>query len=163
MLKANDFTLFKDTGRFQCEESVESLFSYTPKNKDTEEKIKISSDSMRFKPVESVIIYDTDCKLNVRNTELLAQSLSVSLHKESAELLNIFAYSDVKIIQNTYEGRGKEARYNLGNEMIVLLGDPVLIDKDKGKTEGDKLTFSLGDGKIFVENQDQKRSKTIIK
>jgi lipopolysaccharide export system protein LptA len=101
--------------------------------------------------------------LSVRDTELLAQSLSVSLHQESAELLNISAYSDVKIIQNTYEGRGKEARYNLGKEMIVLLGDPVLIDKDRGKTEGDKLTFSLGDGKIFIENQDQKRSKTIIK
>lgn len=163
MMNANKLTLFKDTGRFQCEESVESLFSYTPKNKDTEEMIKISSNSMEFKPVESVIIYKIDCQLNVRNTELLAQSLSVSLSEESAELLNIFAYSDVKIIQNTYEGQGKEARYNLEKEMIVLLGDPVLIDKDKGKTEGDKLTFSLGDGKIFVENQDQKRSKTIIK
>jgi lipopolysaccharide export system protein LptA len=163
MLGARKLTLFKDTGRFQCEESVESSFSYIPKNKDTEEKIKISSDSMKFKPAESVLIYKTDCKLNVKNTELLAQSLSVSLHQESAELLNILAYSDVKIIQNTFEGRGKEARYNLGEEMIVLLGDPVLIDKDKGKTEGDKLTFSLGDGKILIENQDQKRSKTVIK
>jgi len=162
-LNANNFTLFKDTGRFQCEEAVESSFSYMPKNKDTKEKITISSDSMEFKPVESVIIYKIDCQLKVRNTELLAQSLSVFFHQESAELLNILAYSDVKIIQNTYEGRGKEARYNLGKEMIVLLGDPVLIDKDKGKTEGDKLTFSLGDGKIFVENQDRKRSKTIIK
>ncbi len=162
-LNTSKLTLFNDTGKFQCEESVESLFSYMPKNKDTEEKIKISSDSMEFKPVESVIIYKTDCKLNVRDTELRAQSLSVSLYQESAELLNILAYSDVIIIQNTYEGRGKEARYNLGKEMIVLLGDPVLIDKDKGKTEGDKLTFSLGDGKIFIENQDQKRSETIIK
>jgi len=163
MLNASKLTLFKDTGRLQCEESVESSFSYIPKNKDVEEKIKISSDSMEFKPVESVIIYKIDCQLNVRDTELLAQSLSVYLHQESAELLNISAYSDVKIIQNTYEGRGKEARYNLEKEMIVLLGDPVLIEKDKGKTEGDKLTFSLGDGKIFIENQDQKRSKTIIK
>jgi len=163
MLKASKLNLFKNTGRFQCEGSVESLFSYTPKNKDTEEKIKISSDSMEFNPVESIISYKTNCKLSVRDTELLAQSLSVSLHQESAELLNISAYSDVKIIQNTYEGRGNEARYNLGKEMIVLLGDPVLIDKDKGETEGDKLTFSLGDGKIFIENQDQKRSKTIIK
>lgn len=163
MLNASNLTLFKDTGRFQCEESVKSSFSYMPKNKDTEERIKISSGSMEFNPVKSVIIYKIDCQLNVRDTELLAQSLSVSLYKESAELLNILAYSDVKITQNTYEGRGKEARYNLGKEMIVLLGAPVLIDKDKGKTEGDKLTFSLGDGKIFIENQDQKRSKTIIK
>jgi len=163
MLKASKLNLFKNTGRFQCEGSVESLFSYTPKNKDTEEKIKISSDSMEFKPVDSIITYKINCKLSVRDTELLAQSLSVSLHQESAELLNISAYSDVKIIQNKYEGRGNEARYNLGKEMIVLLGDPVLIDKDKGETEGDKLTFSLGDGKIFIENQDHKRSKTIIK
>ena len=49
------------------------------------------------------------------------------------------------------------------NETIVLLGNPVLIDKNKGKVEGDKLTFFIADDRITVENQGQERSITVIK
>ena len=49
------------------------------------------------------------------------------------------------------------------NETIVLLGNPVLLDKNKGKIEGDKLTFFIADDRIKVENQGQERSITVIK
>ncbi|GAH32736.1 unnamed protein product, partial [marine sediment metagenome] len=61
------------------------------------------------------------------------------------------------------EGRGEEAIYDPDKESVVLLGNPVLIDKDKGITRGDKLTFYLADDRILVENKARERSATVIK
>ena len=43
------------------------------------------------------------------------------------------------------------------------MGNPVLIDKDRGITRGDKLTFCLADDRILVENKARERSATVIK
>ncbi len=43
------------------------------------------------------------------------------------------------------------------------MGNPILIDEDKGKTEGSKLTFYMADGRIVIENKDRERSETVIK
>ena len=67
------------------------------------------------------------------------------------------------IVQQQSEGRGKEAHFDVENEAIVLLGNPVLIDKNRGKIEGDKLTFFLADDRIIVENQGKERSLSVIK
>jgi lipopolysaccharide export system protein LptA len=61
------------------------------------------------------------------------------------------------------EARGKEAIYDPDKETIILLGNPVLEDKEKGITKGDKLTFYISDGRIFVENKGKERSVTVIK
>ena len=61
------------------------------------------------------------------------------------------------------QGRGEKAVFNVKKDTIVLTGNPVLIAKDQGKTEGIKLTFYIADGKIIVENKDRERSVTVIK
>ena len=67
------------------------------------------------------------------------------------------------ILQEGKEGRGGEAVYDLKADTVVLTGNPVLVDKEKGVTEGDKLTFHLGDGRITIENKERDRSSTVIK
>ena len=58
---------------------------------------------------------------------------------------------------------GQEAVYNVAQEIVVLSGKPVLIDKTRGKVEGHKLTFHLADDRIIVENRDGERSEAVIK
>jgi lipopolysaccharide export system protein LptA len=69
----------------------------------------------------------------------------------------------VVVVQGDREARGEEANYDLEEDTIVLTGNPVLVDKVKGMTEGDKLTFYLADGKIVIENKERGRSVTVIK
>jgi lipopolysaccharide export system protein LptA len=73
------------------------------------------------------------------------------------------ARGKVIIVQDVGEARGKEARYDPDKETIILLGNPVLEDKERGITKGDKLTFYIADGRIFVENKGKERSVTVIK
>jgi lipopolysaccharide export system protein LptA len=78
-------------------------------------------------------------------------------------MVRILAKGKVLIIQETKEGRGEEADYDLLADTVVLTGNSVLVDKEKGVIEGDKLTFYLGDGKILIENKERSRSAMVIK
>jgi lipopolysaccharide export system protein LptA len=75
----------------------------------------------------------------------------------------MIAKQQVVVIQKMYEGRGEEAKFNVKEEIITVVGNPVLIDKNRGRTEGGKLTFSMADDRIVVENKDGERSITVIK
>jgi len=78
-------------------------------------------------------------------------------------MMTIVAKGSVKIRQGAWEGQGGRAEFAVPEETIVLLENPVLIDKDKGETRGDKLTFQLADGRILIENRRRDRSITVIK
>jgi lipopolysaccharide transport protein LptA len=118
---------------------------------------------MDFDPETGVILYRDKVELKEKKVNLKAKTLAVALKKESGEMETLTAREDVIIVQGNYEGRGEEARYDLQNEVLTVIGNPVLIDKDKGKIEGSKLTFYMADGRIVIENKDSERSETIIK
>lgn len=161
-LTAEEMILDEDTGKILCLGGVKSIVPYIPKDRE-EERIEISAQAMNFKPEENLIFFKEKGSLKVKNTNLKAHSIFVYLKGKKGDMENIFAQGKVIIVQNLREGRGEEARYDLHKETIVLLGNPVLIDKDKGIVNGDKLTFYMADGRIVVENKDRERSVTVIK
>ena len=101
--------------------------------------------------------------LRVKTISLDAQSISVRLGEEKEEMKRIIAKGKVVIKQGQNEGRGKEANYDIIEEKIILSGKPVFIDKNRGQTGGDKLTFYISDGRIIIENKGRERSVTVIK
>jgi lipopolysaccharide export system protein LptA len=118
---------------------------------------------MTYFPEENLVVYQEKSSLAVRDATLWAQSISVYLGEEDADIQEIVARERVVIKQELGEAKGEEAIYDPEKESLVLLGNPVFIDKNRGRTEGDKLTFYMADGRILVENKDRERSVTIIK
>lgn len=162
ILTAEEMILDEETGKIFCSGGVKSIVPYKPKDRE-EERIEISAQSMNFKPEENLVFFKEESSLKAKNINLQAHSIFVHLKGKEGDMESIFAQGEVVIVQDLREGRGEEARYNLGKETIVLLGNPVLIDKDKGIVSGDKLTFYMANGKIVVENKDRDRSVTVIK
>jgi len=163
MLLAEELSLLEETGEIICSGGVKSVFFHKLKEKKEEERIEISADKMNFNPKKSIIVYEEKSSLQVRDLDLRAQSISVHLEEEGGGMKTIVAQGGVKIVQEATEGRGEKAEYDLENEAITLTGEPVVIDKDRGMTRGDKLTFYMADGRITVENKDGERSVTVIK
>ena len=163
ILLAEEVELYEETGEILCTGGVKSIFPHKPKKEEKEERLEISSNKMNFNPEENLISYEERASLKVKNIDLRAQSISVYLEEEKGEIERIIAREKVVIVQNFGEGRGEEAIYDPQKESVVLLGNPVLIDKDKGITKGDKLTFYIADDKILVENKARERSVTVIK
>ncbi len=163
-LQAEEVTLFEETGEAHCKSNVNSSLPSPRKDKEEEEeRIEISSQKMNFIPAENLISYEEQGTLRIKDIILNSPSLLIHLDPETREIEKIEAKGDTTITQGSREAIGKKALYEPRKETMVLLGNPVLIDKDKGKVEGDKLTFHLSDGRIVVENKGKERSIILIK
>lgn len=163
ILLAEEIVLYEETGKILCTGGVKSIFPHKPKDGEKEERVEISSDKMTFLPEQNLIFYEKRSSLKVKDINVRAQSVSVYLSEEEGDMEKIIARGNVVIVRNLGEGRGEEAIYDPDKESVVLLGNPVLIDKDGGITRGDKLTFYLADDRILVENKARERSATVIK
>jgi lipopolysaccharide transport protein LptA len=161
-LMAEQVSLDEEKGRLFCSGNVKSIVPYKSKDKE-EERLEVSAENMSFDPEENVVSFDKNGSLELKDIQLQAQFIRVYLRKKGGEMERITAQKNVVVVQDEKEGRGEEGIYELEKETFVLLGDPVLIDKDKGKIRGDKLTFYMGDGRIVVENKERERSITVIK
>jgi lipopolysaccharide export system protein LptA len=162
-IKAQEMFLGAETGSVRARGDVESVLPYRPKGKDEEENVRIESLAMEYIPEKNMIVYREKVKLNAKDVVLTAKLLTITMEKDSGEMKNIVARDNVIVTQKRYEGHGDEARFAVQEEIITVVGNPVFIDKDKGKTEGGKLTFYMADGRIVVENKDRERSVTVIK
>jgi lipopolysaccharide transport protein LptA len=163
ILLADEIVLYEETGKILSTGGVKSIFPHKPKDEEKEERVEISSDKMTYHPEQNLIFYEKRSSLKVKDIDLQAQSVSVYLSEEEGDMEKIVARENVVIFQSLGEGRGEEAVYDPDKESVVLLGNPVLIDKDRGMTRGDKLTFYLADDRILVENKAKERSATVIK
>ncbi len=162
VLQSEEIELFDETGKLLCEGGVKSTMPHTTKE-GKEEKLKISSEKMAYFPEENLVVYQGKSTLAVQDAILRAQSISVYLGEEDKGIQKIVGRINVVVTQNMGEAFGEEAIFDPEKESLVLLGNPVFIDKDRGRTEGHKLTFYMADGRILVENQERERSLTVIK
>jgi lipopolysaccharide transport protein LptA len=162
-IKAEEMFVSVETGAFRARGNVQSILSYLPEGKEEEENARIESSAMEYDPEKNVVLYREKVRLIVRDAALTASRLTIDLDKESGDMANIVALGRVVVVQKTYEGHGEEARFDVPKEIITIVGNPVLIDKNRGRTEGGKLTFYMADGRIVIENKDRERSITIIK
>jgi lipopolysaccharide transport protein LptA len=162
-IKGHEMSFSVGTGAFQSTGSVESVLPYKPKGKEEDKNMRIESDTMEYDPEKNLIVYSENVSLKSDDADMTAKQLTIAFEEETGNMVNIIARDDVIVVQKTYEGHGKEANFDVGKEMITVTGNPVLFDKDKGKTEGGKLTFYMADGRIVVENKDRERSTTVIK
>jgi lipopolysaccharide export system protein LptA len=160
---AKEFEILEDSGEVFGRGGVKASFTHKPKDKPEEERLAIGADEMSYVPKGRVINFAGGSSLNTNAMKLTSANLAIRLKEEGNEMERILAKGKVVILQETKEGRGEEANYDLKTDTVVLTGSPVLVDKEKGITEGDKLTFYLGDGRILIENKERDRSATVIK
>jgi len=163
VVTAGEMSLSLESGAFIATADVRSVLPYRPSEERGEEKVEIEGGTLRFDPGQDILFYQEKVRLKIRNITLTARTLQVELGEEGEGMKGVLAREDVVISRGVYEGRGKEARWAAATETITLVGRPVLIEKDKGKTEGGKLTFHLADDRIVMENKDGERSVTVIK
>jgi lipopolysaccharide transport protein LptA/LPS export ABC transporter protein LptC len=163
MIQAQKAVLFEEKRAFLCEGKVQSSFPHKQKEREKEEKIEIAAEKMNYQPQNNILLYEENCSLKARDIQLQSDSIYVYLMEAQEKLKCIFAKGKVVVVQGDREARGEEANYNLEADTIVLTKNPVLVDKVKGTTECDKLTFYLTDGKIVIENKERGRSVTVIK
>ncbi len=163
MLLTKEMTIIRDSGRLSCRKGVKTFITVQPEADKQERRLDIKSESLEFNPDERRLNYSGDVTLKVDAAQLKADDVFIYLSEEGKKIETLLARGQISIKQGSYEARGQEAVFDLANETIELMGQPVLIDKQKGKIQGDKLTFYMADDRIVVENEGRERSETVIK
>ena len=164
MLAAKDLALFEESREIAASGGVRSFFPHLPKKPGSREtRVEIGGTRMLYEPGKNRISYEGGCSMKADTVGMAADSLRVGLRENRGELMDVSAKGGVVISQGLREGKGAEGSYVLDEEKFVLTGGASLTDPLKGKAEGDKLTFYLGDDRILIENKNQKRSLTVIK
>jgi lipopolysaccharide transport protein LptA len=162
-LSAAEVEIVEDTTEVFARGGVQSLFSRRAKDSAAEERIAVGAEAMNYFPADRRVVYEGKGTMSVNTLSLEAGTVTVFLKKDGGDIESVQATRRVVIRRDNREARGEEARYVLAEETVVLTGQPVLVDKDRGTVEGDKLIFHLGDGRIQVENTARERSVIIIR
>ncbi|MFQ6082705.1 MAG: LptA/OstA family protein, partial [Candidatus Aminicenantia bacterium] len=139
---------------------VKSFFHHKIKNQ--EELIKIYAAKMEFSQKEKLITYQGNNSLFAKNLKVSAKTIKLLLEKEKSGIEKIIAQQEATIEYSQYRATGGKAEYNLNQEKIILTENPVIIDQNKGRTEGKKLTFHLADDRIVMESEENKRAVTVL-
>jgi len=169
--------LWQDTGAVQAEEldvlegsgdirgrgRVNAGFPFRSRGSAEERGVEIGGEEMSFSPADRTVNFKGGGLVRTQDFQLAAGSVAVALAEGKKEVKGLVAGVGVVVSWGLYEGRGSEARYDPEAETLVLTGGPVLVEKGKGASRGDKLTFRLADDKILIENKGQGRSITVVK
>lgn len=161
-LLAEQFELSQMTGEIFCSKGVQAYLPYKPPQRK-QKRVIITAEEMEYLPQEKEITFQDNSVLELENLRLKAKLLRIRLKETKGGVQEIWGEEEVQIIQNHSEARGEKARMEVERESIVLSGNPVLIDENRGRIEGDKLTFHIPDDRIVIENNKKERSVTIIK
>lgn len=163
-LYSQDATLVEATGETTCTGSVRSRFPHTPKDQAAkEEMVEIVGERMHYDPARNTALYEGQAGLTTAAFGLTAESVRVELDPKTKDPQRMTASTKVVIKEPNREGHGDEALYLVDDRVVILTGKPVVTEKGKGETRGDKLTFHLADDTITVENTKRNRSVTKIK
>jgi lipopolysaccharide transport protein LptA len=163
VILAGEFEILEDSGELLGRKGVNAGFTHKPAGGGEEKRLSVTGETMRYDPKEKKIAFEGKCVLETPQIHLTSGALDIRFGEDGREMERLLARTKVVIVQDNKEGRGEDADYDLRTDTVVLTGNPVLVDKDKGVTEGDKLTFKLADGKILIENKEKDRSATVIK
>ena len=138
--------------RLIVETDVTSSFSEGEGQPDR--RYSIASDRLVYNRQGLRARYEGKVRLETQGLVLEAPSIDVAFSDEDAQQIReIIAWGGVRIVQKGRRADGDRAVHYPLEKKIVLTGDPAqVIEAERGKVAGRRLTFYVGDEKILVES-----------
>ena len=162
-LQAAELEVVEGTGEVTGRGGVSAALPWPSKDPAAARRVEAGGEEMAYSPVGRTVLFRGRGFVRAPRARLTADAVTIVLLEGKTALKDLRAGGGVVVFLDRYEGRGREAVYDPGAEMLVLTGAPVLVEKGGSATRGDKLTFQLADDKILIENKGQGRSITDIK
>jgi lipopolysaccharide export system protein LptA len=162
-LQAAELEVSEGTGEVKGRGGVSAALPWPSKDPAALRRVEAGGEEMAYSPSARTVIFRGRGLVRTPRARLTADTVTISLLEGKKAPKDLRAGGGVAVFLDRYEGRGGEAVYDPEAETLVLTGAPVLIEKGRGATRGDKLTFRLADDKILIENKGQGRSTTDIK
>jgi lipopolysaccharide export system protein LptA len=162
-LLAGSLEVLRETGEIRGRGAVRAGFPRPRAGASEEGRVEVWGKEIEYSPRERMAAFRGGASVRMPEASLSAAAVFVDLGREGRNIRSLRAEGEVAVIQGDCEGRGGRAVYDPDADTLTLTERPFLVEKNKGASRGDKLTFHLGDGKILIENKGQGRSITVVK
>ncbi len=162
VIEAGELDVLDESGDTRGRGGVDAVLPRASNGESEDRRIEAGGETMNFSSKDGAVSFEGDAFARAGKAELTADSVLLRLVEGNSRLGSLTGRNKVVVTDGRYEGRGAEALFDPVADTIVLTGRPLLVEKDKGTSRGDKLTFYLGDDRILIENSGQGRSITIV-
>lgn len=160
-LAAEELDMDEGSGEVRGKGEVTTAFP-GPAENGANGTVEAGGEEFGYSPEGRALFFRGKGFVRMPGARLTAREVFAVVGEEGGGLETLTAKADVIVSRGRYEGRGQEARYEAAADRIVLVGRPVLVDREGRASRGSKLTFDLADGKIRLENEGQGRSITVV-
>lgn len=126
---------------------------------DDQSPMVINSDSLEVDNKNGKVLFKQNVVAKRGDIQIFAGEVEVSY--EENKIKEIIARKDVKVVRGDVIATGQKASYDDARQMIILEGDPKIIQGDD-TLEGERITFFLKDNKSVVEGNKGKRVQATI-
>lgn len=118
-------------------------------------RYSIESNRLVYNRQDLRVRYEGKVRLETQDLILMAPFMDLAFSDTAPEQIQeIVAWGGVRIIQAGREADGDRAVHYPLEELVILTGNPAqVVEAERGKVAGHRLTFYLGDEKILVEGR----------
>ncbi len=156
---ADQIELNQNRGELEATGSVRTVMHQSDVERDT--PLRVQAGRLIYRSEEKVLHYRNKVVMNADGLTLKGQRIDVRLGQSGSGVEEIRATGNIEI--QTADGRasGDEARYLPKKEEIHVIGEKAVLQNGDKRTEGKELTFFLSSDKIFIDGQQQSRTRTV--
>ncbi|MDW8255828.1 MAG: LPS export ABC transporter periplasmic protein LptC [Acidobacteriota bacterium] len=126
--------------------------------------IFVSAARLSYCEAERKILYEGEVSLQRGAQRLLAESLTVFMKPDVAEIERALAERRVTLMEPERRAYAERATYDAASARIVLEGAPARVEDDRHgvRQQGARLTFQDGGDKVLIEDgEGARRVKTV--
>jgi LPS export ABC transporter protein LptC/lipopolysaccharide transport protein LptA len=161
-LEAERIELVQKEGKLSASESVRTTLvqKSTSDEKAPPQLTFTSAQEVLYRAEDNLLSYAKDVEMRSGEIVLRGDKVDVSLAEGGGSVRQIDAAGNAEIVSTTGRARGEKATYVPEREEVRVSGERATLEDGDKLTEGKELTFFLSNDKIFIDGQEERRTKT---
>jgi lipopolysaccharide export system protein LptA len=162
-IRAGELESAGETGRMSGGQGVSITLVEPSSTGGPGRTVELGGEEMVYRPDLRALTLSVKASVKLPDARLEASTVTAVIGRDGRTLESLTAAKSVTVSHGRYTGRSEAASYEASTGRLAMTGSPVLTDDKGGSARGAKLTFSLSDDKIFIENEGTGRATTVIK
>ena len=118
---------------------------------------------MTYEEGKNEIVYTGDVVIRQGDIQTSSPKATLKLTDGGNSIDTLVAGEPVEVKQGIRSATGARATYTPRTEMMLLVGEKVVLKDPTQELEGRSLTFHVGDARILVDGREQVRTQLIIR
>lgn len=125
--------------------------------------VEARAKEMTYEEGKNEIVYTGDVSIKQGDIQTTSPKATIKLVEGGNSIDTLVAGEPVEVQQGVRRATGARATYTPRTEMMLLVGEKVVLKDPSQELEGRSLTFHVGDARILVDGREQVRTQLIIR